>query len=64
MEQQFILKEHGGFSLTELNHMTGEERQWWINRLQQKQEQEADAAKNTAGPDHSIPPSPGKPPPP
>jgi len=62
MEQQFHLKEYGGFSLDEMSHLTGEERQWWMNRLQKKHEQEQEAAKSASGSNNTIAPSPGSPP--
>lgn len=33
MEQQFVLKQYGNMSLFEVTNMTGEERAWWIARL-------------------------------
>jgi len=48
MEQSFLLKYHGGFSLTEVEHMTGEERSWWLNRIIKERKREREESTGTA----------------
>lgn len=63
MEQQFLLYEHGNITHNDLRTMTGEERQWWIDRINKQHEREKDAYDSAK---HSnsgrIPSSPGNPP--
>ena len=40
MEQYFILREHGGMSLFEQNALTGEERKWYIERLNKERKEQ------------------------
>lgn len=40
MEQEHILKQVGGFSLFEMNHMTAEARAWHVRRLQKMVEEQ------------------------
>lgn len=40
MEQYFILKEHGGMSLFEQDTLTGEERKWYVERLNKERKEQ------------------------
>lgn len=62
MEQEYILLEHGNLSLADLSLMTGEERQWWINRIQKQREKEREVSKSKGQVPGKIPESPGRPP--
>ena len=42
MEQTFILKRYGNFSLFEQNLMTAEERKWYITRIKRERENETE----------------------
>lgn len=59
MNKSFILRKEAGLSLDEQYKMTAEERQWWLNRLE-----ESEKAKNITphGNPGELPPTPGKPP--
>jgi hypothetical protein len=45
MEQQFSLKHYGGLTLIEQAFMTGEERVWWIERLNKETEKQNQAVQ-------------------
>lgn len=47
MEQQYILKYHGGYDLFEQNQMSGEERQWIIKRINKQKSEEKEAANSS-----------------
>ena len=50
MEQSFILKYHGKFSLFEQANIVAEDRQWWIKRLNKQKEAESkESSGNTGG---------------
>jgi hypothetical protein len=46
LEQEFILKHYGHFSLFEISHMTAEHRKWHEQRLRKEFKDKADAEKN------------------
>jgi hypothetical protein len=47
MEQWYALKEYGNLSLFEQNSMTGEERAWWIKRIEKEHKRREEQAKST-----------------
>lgn len=49
MEQQFVLKYHGKVDIWEQNNMTGEERSWWIKRIQEEIERQNKAMERNSG---------------
>ncbi len=62
MEESFLLKHYGHLSIDEQYSMTGEERHWWLKRLDdenRKVNKQAAAPPDTPG---KLPESPGSPP--
>jgi hypothetical protein len=60
MEQAFLLKHYGNISLDEMRTMTGEERNWWLQRLDKEHKKEKDTTRsgNVPGKPSSIPGAP------
>jgi len=46
MEQMFQLKTHGHMSFFEMDVLTAEDREWWMNRLKKFHEDQDKASKN------------------
>ena len=45
MEQQFLLKRYGKLDLFEQSAMSSEDRQWWLKRIQEENDKQAEAEK-------------------
>ncbi|MEM3097217.1 MAG: hypothetical protein QXU32_00640 [Nitrososphaerales archaeon] len=56
-----MLKHYGSLSLMEQSVMTAEERKWWLKRLCDENEKQANATKQSM-PSGKLPESPGRPP--
>jgi hypothetical protein len=48
MEQEFLLKRYGDFSIFEINAMTAEERNWFLTRINKENKRIKDDS-NTSG---------------
>lgn len=46
MEQAFNLIYHSRLRYSDLNNMTGEEREWWLKRLKKQKDDEREASEN------------------
>lgn len=57
MNQSFLLKYYGKLSIFEQESMTGEERKWWIKRLNDEIEKQ-NKANRPSGKTSNIPGSP------
>jgi len=42
----FQLKMHGNMSFSEMDSLTAEDREWWVNRLKKYHEEQNKAAKS------------------
>lgn len=62
MEETFILKYYGHFSMFEMANMTAEERKWVIERIQKEKDKEAEATKSATSVTPGIPHIPHPPP--
>jgi hypothetical protein len=47
MNHSFLLRYYGRLSLIEQNHMTGEERKWWVDRTRKEIEKQENAGKSS-----------------
>jgi hypothetical protein len=45
MEQQFLLKRYGRLDLFEQAAMTSEDRQWWLKRIKEENDKQAEEEK-------------------
>jgi hypothetical protein len=54
MEQQYVLKKHGNYSIFEQHYMTAEERAWVIERI--KKDNTSTSKTNTAPRGRAMPP--------
>lgn len=48
MEQQFLLKRYGKLDIFEQAAMSAEDRQWWLKRIQEENEKQAEAEKKAS----------------
>lgn len=48
MEQQFLLKRYGKLDIFEQAAMSAEDRQWWLKRVQEENEKQAEAEKKAS----------------
>jgi hypothetical protein len=48
MEQQFLLKRYGKLTLFEQAAMSSEDRQWWLKRIQEENEKQAESEKKAS----------------
>ena len=49
MEQQFLLKRYGKLDLFEQNQMSGEDRSWWLKRIKEENDKQAEEEKKASG---------------
>jgi hypothetical protein len=61
MEESFLLKHYGHIDIDEQYNMTGEERIWWLKRIEEENRRIAEKNSQTHTPG-KIPESPGRPP--
>lgn len=62
MEDSFLLKHYGHLNLSEQYQMTGEERSWWLKRIETENTKIAEKNNATNTPAGKIAESPGRPP--
>ena len=62
MEQSFLLKQYGNIDLLEQGSMTGEERVWWLKRLDDENKRTKKQSSADQLPPGKLPQSPGQPP--
>ena len=48
MEESYLLKRHGKYTLHEQNDMTAEERKWVLNRIKKQADEEKQEADKAA----------------
>lgn len=48
MEQQFLLKRYGRLDLFEQNNMSAEDRQWWLKRIKEEHDKQAEEEKRAS----------------
>jgi hypothetical protein len=61
LEQQFLLKQHGGLTLFEQDNMTAEDRKWWIKRLEKENRDREEREKGYSSSMPSMPSMPSVP---
>jgi len=48
MEQQFLLKRYGKLDLFEQNEMSAEDRNWWLRRIKEENDKQAEEEKKAS----------------
>jgi hypothetical protein len=61
MEESFLLKHYGHIDIKEQYSMTGEERMWWLKRIEEENRRISEKGNSSQTPG-KIPESPGRPP--
>lgn len=61
MEESFLLKHYGHIDIKEQYGMTGEERMWWLRRIEEENRRISEKNNNTQAPG-KLPETPGSPP--
>lgn len=56
MEEEFLLKYHGHFSLFEMNNMTAEDRAWHIDRINKEVKAQNSRSTNIGPKGRAMPP--------